>query len=162
MSRSRALLARAPGQVVRASSGQQNSTDGALAAAQWLRDFSATPPTTTRWYVEIVLDVLHTRAPSEWDETTATRFHLDVYAEEWGFYVCHGSHASWIRVTDVAFVHGRDDFKLISATPALLEIGSLVRRIESDHAIQFQREHAAIRTNIAGIEHAIRRWITKL
>lgn len=162
MSQSRALSARDLGQVVLASANQQHATDGALAAAGWLRDFGPTPPTTTRWHVEIALDVIHARAPTEWDETTASRFHLDVYAEEWGFYVCHGGHASWIRVTDVPFVHGRDDFKLIAATPALIEIGALVRRIESEHSIRFQREHATIRTNVAGIEPAIRRWLTKL
>jgi hypothetical protein len=162
MSRSRALSARDPGRVILASGGPYNATDGAVAAAAWLHHVAPTSTTTTRWHVEIVLDVIHARAPSEWDETTATRFHLDVYAEEWGYYVCHAGHASWIRITDVPFVHGRDDFKLLSSTPALIEIGGLIRRIESDHSIHFQREHATVRTNIAGIEPSIRRWIATL
>lgn len=163
MSRSRAQSARDLGRVdVRASAGQYNGTEGALAAASWLHHVGSTTPTTTRWHVEIALDVVRTRAPSEWDEPTATRFHLDVYAEEWGYYVCHAGRASWIRVTDVPFVHGRDDFRLLSTTPSLAEIGSLVRRIESEHSVQFQREHATIRTNVAGVEPSVRRWITKL
>jgi hypothetical protein len=163
MSRSRALSTRDIGRVhVLASAGQHNGTDGALAAASWLHQLGSTTPTTTRWHVEIRLDVMHARAPSEWEETTATRFHLDVYAEEWGYYVCHGGHASWIRITDVPFVHGRDDFKLLSSTPALRDIGSLVRRIETEYSVQFQREHAMVRTNVAGIEPSVRRWIARL
>jgi hypothetical protein len=139
-----------------------SSTYGALAADAWIRIFNATPPTTTRWHVEIALDVIHTRAPTEWDETTATRFHLDVYAEEWGFYVCHGGKSSWIRVTDMPFVHGRDDFQLLPWTPLLTDVGSLLQHVEQTYSLQFQREHATIKTNVAGIEPAIRRWIATL
>lgn len=147
---------------VRASAGHRSATDGAIAAASWLGQFDSTTPTTTRWHVEIVLDVIHGRAPTEWDETTATRFHIDVYAEEWGYYVCHGGRASWIRITDVPFVHGRDDFKLLLSTPALMNIGQLIRRLEADHSVQFQREHATVRTNVAGIEPSVRLWLATL
>jgi hypothetical protein len=163
MSRSRALSARDLGRVdVVASGRSSSSTYGALAADHWIRNFTATPPTTTRWHVEIALDVVTTRAPSEWDETTSTRFHLDIYAEEWGFYVCHVGQSSWIRVTDVPFVHGRDDFKLLPWTPALSDIGRLLHHVEQTHSIRFQREHATIRTNVAGIEPSVRSWIATL
>jgi hypothetical protein len=146
-----------------ASGGLKSSTFGALAADAWIRDRGASPTTTTtRWHVEIAIDVVQARAPSEWDEATATRFHIDIYAEEWGFYVCHGGRSSWIRVTDVPFVHGRDDFTLLRWTPALNDIGELLHQFEQTHALRFQREHATIRTNVAGIEPAIRRWVAAL
>jgi hypothetical protein len=135
---------------------------GPLASAAWLRDRGQDQTTTTRWYVEIALDVVHARAPSEFDERTSTRFHLDIYAEEWGLYFCHGGHSSWIRVTDIAFVHGRDDFQLLDATPGLRDIGLLLRRLEATHAVKFQREHASIKTNVTSLEPAFRAWIAAL
>jgi hypothetical protein len=146
-----------------ASGGHKSSTYGALAADAWIRHRGATSSTTPpRWHVEIALDVAQTRAPSEWDEATATRFHIDIYAEEWGFYVCHGGRSSWIRVTDIPFVHGRDDFTLLRWTPALGDIGELLRQFELTHSVRFQREHATIRTNIAMLEPAIRRWVAAI
>lgn len=112
-----------------------------------------------RWFAEIALDVVHARAPSQFDETTATRFHLDIYADEWGIFFCHGGQSSWIRVTDIAFVHGRDDFGLLVTIPALDDIGQLMRQLERAHRIQLQRQHASVRTNIPTAEPAIRAWL---
>ena len=138
--------------------GVSSRTAGALAAETWLRGHGVTPP-PTRWHVEIALDIVHERAPTEFDEHTATRFHLDIYTEEWGVYFCHAGRSSWIRVTDIAFVHGRDDFHLLDVTPALKDIGQLLGQLERTHRIQFQRKHASIRTNLAGVEPAIRSWV---
>src|SRR5689334_6122378 len=88
--------------------GASNLTAGALAASTWLRNL-ATAPAQPQWHVEVSLDVLDVIAPLEFDETTASRFHIDIYSSEWGLYVCHGGQSSWIRITDVAFMHGRDD-----------------------------------------------------
>lgn len=134
---------------------------GATAATAWLRSLSTTQPSQTHWNVEIALDVVHGRAPTEWDEATATRFHIDVYTEEWGFYFCHGGRSSWIRVTDIPFVHGRDEFSLLGKTPALSDVGALVRDLEASHGVRFQRQHATIRTNLPSIEPAVRGWIAK-
>src|SRR5687768_9236555 len=147
---------------VRAIAGS-GSTAGALAAAAWLRLRGVTPPPgIQRWHVEIALDVIHDRAPSEFDERTATRFHIDIYAEEWGVFFCHGGRSSWIRITDVPFVHGRDDFDLLRVIPALKDVGQLLRSLERQHKVKFQREHAVIRTNLDGAEPAIRSWIATL
>jgi hypothetical protein len=135
---------------------------GSIAATAWLDDRGHEPPTHERWHVEIALDVIHRRAPSDFDDTTATRFHVDVYAEEWGVYVCHGGRSSWIRVTDVAFVHGRDDFQLLALTPPLRDIAELLQRVESMLDVRFQRQHAAVATNIPRIEPAVRAWIATL
>lgn len=144
------------------AAGGSRSTAGALAASAWLRDRAATPPAHSRWHVEIALDVVNRRAPTEFDETSATRFHINIYAEEWGTFFCHGGRSSWIRVTDVPFVHGKDDFNLISLMPALEDVGQLLRRVEQANGIRFQREYAAIDTNLPNLEAAVLAWIATL
>lgn len=47
-------------------------------------------------------------------------------------------------------------------TPGLPEIGALLRMLEQQNAIQFQRHHALIRTNLANAEPKIRAWIRSL
>ena len=121
-----------------------------------------TPPTATRWHVEIALDVQHDRAPTDFDESVATRFHLNIYSEEWGVYFCHAGRSSWIRVTDIAFVHGRDDYRLLAIMPPLEDVGTLLRRIEQQHGLGFQRRYASIKTNVPSLEPAIRGWVAAL
>jgi hypothetical protein len=157
-------MARARGAAVpaRASRQQSWSNAGAAAAGTWVSDLGLTVPSGTRWHIEIQLDVVETRAPSQFDESTATRFHLDIYSEEWGFYFCHAGQCSWIRVTDVPFVHGRDDFKLLDLAPPLTEIGQLVRELEQRFSIRLRRDLALIRTNLPKAEPAVRSWIATL
>ena len=136
---------------------------GGQAAVGWLRARSiSTPPTTLRWHVEIAMGLEPAPPPSDFDETKTSRFHLDVYSEEWGVFFCHGGKASWIRVTDLAFVHGRDDHELLAIVPPLRDIASLLRELERRHGIRYQREHATIRTNLANAEPAIRAWLRTL
>jgi hypothetical protein len=165
MTRSRHTPSRLPAPhalVMASGAGGSRTTAGALAAATWVRGRGTLPPGTTRWHVETALDVVNARAPSEYDEATATRFHIDIYTEEWGFFFCHGGRSSWIRVTDVAFVHGRDDYSLFEWTPPLRDIGTLLRRIEREYRIKFQRQHALIKTNVPALEPAIREWLATL
>lgn len=119
-------------------------------------------PSITRWHAEIALAVLDSAAPDEFDERSATRFHLDIYSEEWGVFFCHGGGASWIRITDIAFVHGRDDHRLLEIVPALRDVGSLLRRLEQVHNLKFRRDHASVRTNLPNAEAAIRSWLAAL
>jgi hypothetical protein len=149
--------------ILAASQGSPPSSNaGALAASTWLRTRGIRPPLGQRWHVEIALDVIKAPAQHEYDEKVASRFHLDIYAEEWGVFFCHRGQASWIRVTDIAFVHGRDDFKLLGAVPPLRDVGMLLRKLEGSHQLQFQRQHAAISSNIPSIEPAIRTWVASL
>ena len=141
--------------------GASSTTAGALAAATWLRSRGVSP-TVTRWHVEIALDVINDRAPTDYDDTRATRFHLNIYTEEWGVYFLHRGRSSWIRVTDIAFVHGRDEYKLLGLVPALKDVGRLLRQLEQSHEIKFQRQHAAVHTNMPQSERAIREWIASL
>lgn len=166
MSRSRPSTARAVadidnGEVV-ASAGGAAGSAGAIASEAWLRARGGRPPTEGRWHVEITLDVTEGPPADEIDEATATRFHIDIYAEEWGVFFCHGGRSSWIRVTEVPIVHGRDDHHLLAHVPALEDIGALLRRLEMQHAIHFNREDAEIRSNLPSVVPAIRSWVLSL
>jgi hypothetical protein len=132
---------------------------GARAADAWLRARELVYPRD--WHVEIFLDVVKRRAREKHDGD-ASRLHISVYPDEWGVYFAHDGKASWIRVTDVPFVHGRDDFALLGAKPSLAKIGALVRRLERKHHVQFQREHALVRTNLPRSRAAIGRWLDAL
>jgi hypothetical protein len=123
---------------------------GALATAVWLSARGLLVPPRTEWELSISLDVIDEQAPVKFVDATDTRFHIAISSIEWGFFFCHHSRASWIRVTDVPFVHERDDFSLLIRTPPLRELGSLVRALEEKHRICFRREHA---------EPAIREWV---
>jgi len=138
------------------------SSAGALAASSWLRRRGIPTTLATRWHVEIAMDTSDGPAQPEYDERRASRFHVDIYSEEWGVYFCHGGRASWIRVTDIPFVHVRDDFALLGVTPALKDVGGLLRLVENRNVIRFQRHLALVRTNLVGAEPAIRRWLEGL
>jgi hypothetical protein len=145
-----------------ASTQHSWSNTGAAAAAQWVRDRGVPVMPGQRWHIEIALDVSDTPASVDFDEKSATRFHLDIYSEEWGHYFCHAGRSSWIRVTDLAFVHGRDEHHLLGLTPSLRDIGQLVRHLEQKYAIRFRRDLALIRTNLASAEAKIRQWLAAL
>jgi hypothetical protein len=144
--------------------GTSMVTAGALASSTWLASRALSAPPDRRWHVEIALSTSTERAPvvTEHDGTAATSFHLDIYAEEWGFHVEAQGQSSWIRVTDIAFVHGRDDFRLMAVCPPLEDIGVLLRRFEQQHEVRFQRQHAAVTTNLNGAESTLRSWILSL
>ena len=114
-------------------------------AAAWLRSLGLNA--LGRWHIEITL------------ASGASRFHVYVYAEEWGFAFHHARQSSWIRVTDIPFVHGRDDFRLIRETVALSELRDLLDRLELEHDLAFARSTAVVRTNVTGAAASIRRWL---
>jgi hypothetical protein len=124
-----------------------STNTGALASAAWLADRGLVPD-EPKWFVEITLTA-----------RSGTRLQLDIYAEEWGFQLAHDGRSSWIRVTDVAFVHGRDDFDLFARTPRLREIALWIRQLEDSLGVRFDREALAIRTNIRGGDAAVRTWV---
>jgi hypothetical protein len=126
-----------------------STNTGPIASAAWLaaRDLF---PKEQRW------NAVATLAAGE------SRFRIEIFAEEWGFRFEHAGRESWIRVTDVPFVHGRDDHDLLRATPPLKKLGKLVRAIEVTHALAFDRGGAHIETTIAGGERVIRSWIAHL
>lgn len=145
-------------------SGSHNATSlGVGEAHGWIKSLGLhAPPGAVRWHAEISLDVVDGPARIEFDDRVDTRFHIDVYSEEWGFFFCHAGRVSWIRITDIPFVHGRDEHQLLAQTPSLEHVGDLVRRLEAKHSVRFNRQHAIIRTNIAAAEPQIRRWLLTL
>jgi hypothetical protein len=138
-----------------------DSHAGKLAAATWLSTRNLRAPAKT-WEVEIGLGVAAQAATNEFDPKRDTRLQLLICAEEWGFRFCHEGRESWIRVTDIAFVHGSDAFGLLLSTPPLKNLGLFVRGLEAEHRIKFQRAHASVSSTIAGAEPAVRRWLFSL
>ena len=124
---------------------------GPLAAATWLARLEVVP-THAHWFVEVVLGT----------GNSGPQFHLDVYSEEWGFRFVHGARSSWIRVTDIPFVHGRDDHALLAETPKLTAIGRLLGTLEGKFGVRFSRNPLRVRTNVRTAEPKIREWLAGL
>lgn len=122
------------------------TTPGAEAAGRWLSALGLPP--APRWYVEIAVV----------GDADAS-FDLNIYAEEWGFCFQIAGAGSWIRVTDVPFIHGRDDFRLLKRLPDLLAINALLHDLEQDHSIAFGRAAATVRTNLPNAEPIVRDWL---
>jgi hypothetical protein len=135
-------------------------TVGAAAAATWLRERRLRA--SKSWFVELALDTSDRPASITFSHDTDNRFHLNLYPDEWGVFFCHGSRASWIRVTDEPFVHGRDDHQLLGQLPELHQIGYLLHALEDRYGLQFRREHALVRTALAGGDKQIRSWLESL
>jgi hypothetical protein len=139
-----------------------STTAGMRAAQAWLSARGLSAPSLTRWHASILLGTEDRPPELELDERVDTRFRIEIYSEEWGYFFCHRGHASWIRVTDIPFVHGRDDFKLLPTTPSLENLGQLLRSLEQQHGLAFRRDQAVVRTNVAHAEAAIRQWVEAL
>jgi hypothetical protein len=122
---------------------------GPLATAAWCLARNLFPP--DRWRVECSLQA-----------DDGSRFEIEIYAEEWGFAFHHGGRVSWIRVTDIPFVHGRDEFDLLREVSGLRDLGKILRLVEHRCQITFSREAAAVRTDIAHAESTIREWLESL
>ena len=144
--------------------GTPNGLDpnsGLLASAAWLAASGLEPPGKT-WDVEVALGVASESGTCRFDDAEASRLHLFIYAEEWGFKFVHDGRCSWIRVTDIPFAHGRDDYQLLALTPPLKYIRDLICELENRYSLRFRWDHAAIRTTIPNAERAIRRWLLEL
>ena len=74
----------------------------------------------------------------------------------------HKGKRSHVRKTDTQTFAGQDDWKLLGELPALDDIGSLVKSLESKHKISFQRSAAGTRSNLAGADAALRTWAAAL
>ena len=124
------------------------TTLGAEAADRWRVALGLAR--VPHWFAEITI-------PADHDVS----FDLHVYGEEWGFTFARGSRSSWIRVTDIAFVHGRDDHGLLPRTPDLLAIHLLLADLERDHGVAFHRDAASVRTNMPDAADVIREWVVQ-
>jgi hypothetical protein len=122
---------------------------GPLATAAWCLARNLYP--TDRWMVECSLDA-----------KGGSRFDIEIYGEEWGFAFHHDHRLSWIRVTDIPFVHGRDEFDLLREVTGLVDIGKILRLVENRYQLTFSREDATVNTNIDDAEATIREWLEAL
>lgn len=130
---------------------------GPLATALWLVSRGLVPD-RERWYVQVTIGT----AEPVGNESEATLLRVELFSEEWGFWFGHLGKVSWIRVTDMPFVHGRDEHELLGETPALKNIGALVRALELRFGIRFVRHSGLIRTSLSGADAAIREWLASL
>ena len=136
--------------VLLSSAGQSRTTAGALAAARWLRTIGLTPP-TSNWNATLEL----VASPS-------SSFTIEVSHVNWGFTFRHAGRESCIVVTSLPTVYDRDDFGLLHYTPALLNIGSLIRRLEGEQQIGFRRSTACVETTVPALVPDALRWLAQL
>jgi hypothetical protein len=126
-----------------------NETLGAAASSRWLEARGLDAKTVPHWYVEIVIA----------SDVADTVIDVNIYPEEWGFVFRHGARVSSIRVTDIPFVHGRDDFSLLRDTPQLDRIGDLLATLERRFDVRFQRVRPTVKTNLSRAVAAASRWL---
>jgi hypothetical protein len=62
-------------------------------------------------------------------------------------------------VTDLPFVHGRDDLGLLGETPALKDLTRFVRKLEKRYRCRFIHTSPEIRSNVADAELAVQQWV---
>jgi hypothetical protein len=110
----------------------------------------------------MALDVVDEPASEVYWGDTATRFHLDVYTDEWGVMFIHGGKTSHVRKIGDLLDGSGDPHGLQRRLPALSEIATLVRALEAEHGIAFKRDHALVRTNLAGGKKLVGAWIATL
>lgn len=132
---------------------------GSLAVAGWLAARGIYPPQGRTWRVQVALETLDRPASFL---ASPTRFHLTIEPESWRYVFAHDDRTSTIQVSSFATAIDRDEHRLAAGTPALKNLGTLIRDLEARYRIFFQRRHAAIRTDLAGSEPIIRAWISSL
>lgn len=121
-------------------------TRGAEESDRWLLALGL--PTVPRWHAEIEIAA-----------GAHSKLLLNIYAEEWGYVFHHDGRDSWIRITDIPFVHGRDNFDLLPRTADLLAINVMASELEAEHGLELDRANATIRTNIPNAAEIIRDWL---
>jgi len=146
----------------KAKAASEGASTGAAESAAWVAARGLSTAGKARWSAKISLDVVDAPASEVYTGTTATRFQLELYRDEWGFKFVYKGKTSHLRKTGEVFVNGHDEHKLVKQMPALAELGAFVRALETRHGIAFQRPHAHIRSNLAGAQAALREWLATL
>jgi hypothetical protein len=126
-----------------------SKTVGALASGAWLEQRGLDASRVPHWYVEITIGT----------DSPDTRLEVNIYPEEWGFVFRRGQRVSSIRITDVAFVHGVDEHRLLAETPSLERICDLLATLERRHAMTFLRDRPSVRSNLVRATSVIRPWM---
>lgn len=135
---------------------------GSVAVSGWLADRGIYPPQGRAWKIVVTLDTTAHSATRVFAEAIDTRFELTVQSDEWGYYFSHAGRASHVRVADMPRVDGQDDHGLVTGTPSLRRLGTLVRRIEQRYAIMLPRTNAVVDSTLPGVEPMVRAWVLTL
>ena len=122
---------------------------GAAASATWARTHGLDVSRTPHWYVEIQLPT----------QRTDTRLDINLYPEEWGLIFRREGRVSSIRVTDVPFVHGLDDDKLLRDFPQLVDLHRFLDELERRFEIQFARQRPLVHSNVTDATTSVRAWL---
>jgi hypothetical protein len=125
------------------------SITGAAATAAWAQKHGLDTTRTAHWHVEISIPT----------DVADTLFEINIYPEEWGIVFRRGSRVSSIRVTDIPFVHGHDDHRLLALLPDLEKIDDLLAVLERRYDVAFHRARATIRTNLVRAATNVRPWL---
>lgn len=128
------------------------TTLGAVESRGWLVARGLDTREHRGWYVEIQI----------YADVPNARFEINLYPEEWGFLFRLRARMSWIRVTDLAFVHGADDLGILGRTPSLAQLATLLDALELEHALRFDGMRAMVRTNLdeERTTAAVRSWLS--
>lgn len=127
------------------------TTLGARASARWLEERGLDASKTPHWFVEVSIET----------DQRDTRLELNIYPEEWGYVLRRGAKVSSIRVTDVPFVHGLDDFQLLAETPSLDDLATLIAGLERRFALVFATGRATVRANLGRATGVVRTWLDR-
>lgn len=133
-----------------------------LAVAAWLADRGIYPPAGRAWKIVVRLDTTAHSATRVFAESIDTRFEVTVQPDEWAYYFCHAGRRSRVHITDMPRVVGQDDHGLVTGTPSLRRVGTLVRRIEQRYAITLPRTHAVVDSTLPSVEPMVRAWVLTL
>ncbi len=120
-----------------------------LATTQWIEQCGLATLNTPSWYVEVSISTAR----------EDTRCELNVYPDEWGVIFRRGIRVSSVRVTDVAFVHGRDDDNLLRVFPSLDRVRNLITLLEHRFDLAFDRAGSAVHSNLTRASAIIRGWL---
>jgi hypothetical protein len=127
----------------------KHQTIGALASAAWVERHGLHVSGTPHWYLEISIPT----------DAADTRFEINIYPEEWGIIFRRGNRVSSIRVTDLPFVHGLDDHRLLQHVSDIETIDHILALLEQRYDLAFHRMKATVRSNLTRAASIVRAWL---
>lgn len=123
-------------------------TRGARESTAWLALRGLDALHVPAWYVHVTLHGI-----------PAGTLDLEVFPHEWCYAFELAGCTSTLRVTDIEFVHGRDDHNLLGEAPSLDRFLDFVARLEQRHAVRFDRTTALVHSNLTRAAPIVRAWL---
>lgn len=122
---------------------------GAAASAAWIEQHGLDASRTPHWYVEITIPT----------DSPGVQFEINIYPEEWGVIFRREHRVSSLRVTDIPFIHGLDEHRLLPDLPPLDRIDDLLALLERREGLAFHRARATVRSNLNRATSMVRAWL---